>query len=92
MQYCAIAELLPLEARRRQWPISQPKEFSSVLLDNICECDWRQKLNARKGAAYRQLSIEQLHNGITIAQDWIEGADGLVHEAFHRSQQWRRSA
>jgi hypothetical protein len=80
---------LPELAKQRSFPVKYNHCFQRIILDNLFGCCWYEALDRTAGAAYKQLTTEQLQAAITIAESLIEQPDELIHHLNQQSLQWR---
>ena len=77
-----VNEELPAQAKQRQFPVRFNHCFARIILDNLCNCCWYEVIDRSLGAAYKQLSPEQLQKAIAIAQKLqdrkISSANGSI--------------
>ncbi|WP_036487289.1 hypothetical protein [Myxosarcina sp. GI1] len=84
-----INEELPAQAKQRNFPVSLNHCFARIILDNLFNCCWYEVIDRKQGAAYKQLSVEQLEKAIAIAEDIIDKPDSYVRELNRNSLRWR---
>ena len=84
-----INQKLPALAKQRQFPVRFNHCFARIILDNLFDRCWYEALDRHKGAAYKQLSPEQLHQAIAIAQAIIDRPDDYIQELNQNSLRWR---
>lgn len=83
-------ETLPAAGCRRGWPIVEDHCFMRVLLDRLFDDCWYKHLDRRRGAAYRQLTGEQLRRVIAMAEELLaDEGDSLIHD-WNRQSLWVR--
>ena len=80
---------LPGLAKQRQFPVRFNHCFARIILDNLFDRCWYEALDRKKGAAYKQLSEEQLQKAIAIAIAIIERPDSYIQELNQNSLRWR---
>ena len=80
---------LPTLAKQRQFPIRFNHCFARIILDNLFDRCWYEALDRKKGAAYKQLSPEQLQEAIAIAEKIIDRPDDYIEELNQNSLRWR---
>lgn len=80
---------LPALAKQRQFPVRFNHCFARIILDNLFACCWYEALDRKQGAAYKQLSPEQLQQAIAIAQAIIDRPDAYIEELNQNSLRWR---
>ena len=80
---------LPNLAKQRQFPVRFNHCFARIILDNLFGCCWYEAINRNKGAAYKQLSVEQLQKAIEIAEAIINNPDSYIQELNQNSLRWR---
>lgn len=80
---------LPSLAKERQFPVRFNHCFARIILDNLFGCCWYEALNRKQGAAYKQLSTEQLKQAIEIAEAIINNPDTYIEELNQNSLRWR---
>lgn len=84
-----IDKTLPELAKNthRHWPISEDHCFARVVLDNICQDVWYNKISA---PAYQHMSQQQLNEAITLCENIQNGRVDL-HLLNRRSLDWRKA-
>ena len=80
---------LPALAKQRQFPVRFNHCFARIILDNLFDRCWYEALDRKKGAAYKQLSPEQLQKAIAIAETIIARPDTYIQELNQNSLRWR---
>ena len=80
---------LPTLAKQRQFPVRFNHCFARIILDNLFDRCWYEALDRKQGAAYTQLSSEQLQKAIAIAQSIINSPDAHIQELNQNSLRWR---
>lgn len=80
---------LPQQANKRQFPVRFNHCFARIILDNLFGCCWYEKIPRQKGAAYKQLSAEQLQQAIALAEKIINSPDRYIQELNQNSLRWR---
>jgi len=55
---------LPQQAKERQFPVRFNHCFARIILDNLFQRCWYEKIDRKKGAAYKQLSAEELEKAL----------------------------
>ena len=80
---------LPQQAKERQFPVRFNHCFARIILDNLFQCCWYDKLDRQQGAAYKQLSTEQLQQAIALAEQIIASPDRYIRELNQNSLRWR---
>lgn len=80
---------LPALAKQREFPVRLNHCFARIILDNLFSCCWYEALDRQQGAAYKQLSREQLQSAIAIAKTIINRPDDYIGELNQKSLQWR---
>ncbi|WP_036487116.1 hypothetical protein [Myxosarcina sp. GI1] len=84
-----VNEELPAQAKQREFPVSLNHCFARIILDNLFNCCWYEVIDRKQGAAYKQLSSEQLEKAIEIAEDIIDKPDSYVRQLNQNSLRWR---
>ncbi|MGV2829807.1 hypothetical protein [Myxosarcina sp. GI1(2024)] len=84
-----VNEELPAQAKQRDFPVSLNHCFARIILDNLFNCCWYEVIDRASGAAYKQLSAEQLLQAIAIAEDIIDKPDSYIRELNRNSLRWR---
>ena len=84
-----VNQKLPSLAKQRQFPVRFNHCFARIILDNLFGCCWYEAIARSSGAAYKQLSVEQLHQAIAIAQAIIDNPDSYIQELNFNSLRWR---
>lgn len=84
-----IKKELPQLAKQRQFPVRFDHCFARIILDNLFGCCWYKVINRQQGAAYKQLSIEQLKQAIAIAEAIAERPDSYIQQLNLNSLRWR---
>ena len=84
-----VNQKLPVVAKQRQFPVSLNHCFARIILDNLFGCCWYEKIDRKKGAAYKQLSAEQLQKAIEIAETMIDSPDSYIQQLNLNSLRWR---
>jgi len=80
---------LPQQAKERQFPVRFNHCFARIILDNLFQCCWYEKIDRQKGAAYKQLSVAELQGAIAIAEKIISSPDSYIRELNQNSLRWR---
>ena len=80
---------LPAQAQKRQFPVRFNHCFTRIILDNLFNCCWYEALDRQKGAAYKQLSVEQLQQAIDLAEAIINRPDTYIQQLNQNSLRWR---
>jgi hypothetical protein len=80
---------LPSLASQRQFPVRFNHCFARIILDNLFGRCWYEVIDRKKGAAYKQLSAEQLLQAIAIAEAIIDKPDSYIRELNQNSLRWR---
>ncbi|MEL6579768.1 MAG: hypothetical protein AAFQ14_08450 [Cyanobacteria bacterium J06621_12] len=89
-RYLALVnQELPLQAKQRQFPVRLNHCFARIILDNLFHRCWYETIDRKKGAAYKQLSTEQLEQAIAIAENIIAFPDSYIQELNQNSLRWR---
>ena len=83
-------ELLPREARRNHWVVSNDHCFMRILLDHACGGCWYDHLDTRL-RAYKQLTNEQLRLVIELAERMLAEGEATVTALNRQSLRWRAS-
>ena len=55
---------LSQQAKERQFPVRFNHCFARIILDNLFQRCWYEKIDRKKGAAYKQLSAEELEKAL----------------------------
>ena len=82
-------KVLPQIARERQFPVKYNHCFGRIILDNLFGCCWYQVLERKQGAAYKQLTEEQLSRAIALAEAMIDQSNEYIVQLNHNSLRWR---
>ena len=80
---------LPAQAKQRQFPVRFNHCFARIILDNLFQRCWYEAIDRQQGAAYKQLSVEQLYQAIDIAEAIIERPDSYIQQLNQNSLRWR---
>ena len=80
---------LPSLASQRQFPVRFNHCFARIILDNLFGCCWYEAIDRKRGAAYKQLSTEQLKQAIEIAEATIDNPDSYIQQLNQNSLRWR---
>ena len=80
---------LPTQAKQRQFPVRFNHCCARIILDNLFQCCWYEAIDRQQGAAYKQLTAEQLHRAIDIAEKIIERPDTYIQQLNRNSLSWR---
>jgi hypothetical protein len=80
---------LPGLASQRQFPVRFNHCFARIILDNLFGRCWYEVIDRKKGAAYKQLSVEQLQKAIEIAEAIIDRPDTYIEQLNQNSLRWR---
>jgi hypothetical protein len=84
------ANKLPQRASSNNWVIIFDHCFQRVVLDNVFDDCWYNKLDKNSQTpAYKQLDKEQLKQAITIAEDMINNGHSRVKELNNQSLEYR---
>lgn len=81
--------VLPDLAAHRQFPVRFNHCFQRIVLDNLFGRCWYEVLDRRAGAAYKQLTAEQLQEAIAIAQAIVDQPDSYIQLLNQNSLRWR---
>ena len=84
-----INKVLPQIAKERQFPVRYNHCFGRIILDNLFGCCWYEVLERKQGAAYKQLTEEQLSRAIALAEAMIAQPNEYIDELNHNSLRWR---
>lgn len=84
-----VNEELPTQAQTRQFPVRFNHCFARIILDNLFGCCWYKKLDRASGAAYKQLSVNQLQQAIALAEAIISRPDTYIQHLNQNSLRWR---
>ena len=84
-----VNEELPAQAKQRDFPVRFNHCFARIILDNLLGCCWYEKIDRKKGAAYKQLSVEQLQKAIEMAETIIDSPDSYIQQLNQNSLRWR---
>lgn len=76
-------------AKRRQFPVKYNHCFQRIILDNLFGRCWYEVLERKQGAAYKQLSQEQLERAIALCQATITRSDEYIRQLNQNSLRWR---
>ena len=87
-----VGTRLPEQATSRAWPIRFDHCFARVILDHLFGGCWYDHIDRRKGAAYKQLSAQQLERAIELARSIEEGDDERLVKMNQQSLVWRGKA
>jgi hypothetical protein len=82
-------QVLPQLARQRNFPVDQNHCFQRIILDNLFATCWYDVLCRKQGAAYKQLTEEQLEGAIAIAEAIIAQPDSYIYRLNQNSLNWR---
>ncbi|MBD2090776.1 hypothetical protein H6F67_13025 [Microcoleus sp. FACHB-1515] len=82
-------QTLPDLAKQRRFPVRFNHCFQRIILDNLFGGCWYDRLDRKQGAAYRQLTEEQLEQAIAIAEAIIAQPDEYLIELNQNSLRWR---
>ena len=80
---------LPAQAKQRQFPVRFNHCFARIILDNLFQRCWYEAIDRQQGAAYKQLSVEQLYRAIDIAEAMIDRPDSYIQQLNQNSLRWR---
>ena len=80
---------LPAQAKQRQFPVRFNHCFARIILDNLFQCCWYEAIDRKQGAAYKQLTVEQLRRGIDIAENIIDRPNTYIEQLNQNSLRWR---
>ena len=80
---------LPALAKQRQFPVRFNHCFARIILDNLFDRCWYEALDRKKGAAYKQLSLEQIQQAIAIAEAIIDRPSDYIKKLNQNSLRWR---
>jgi hypothetical protein len=80
---------LPELAKQRSFPVRYNHCFQRIILDNLFGRCWYEVLDRKQGPAYKQLTVAQLQQAITLAEAIIERSDQYIHQLNQNSLQWR---
>ena len=80
---------LPSLSKQRQFPVRFNHCFARIVLDNLFARCWYEALDRQQGAAYKQLSTEQLQQAIAIAEAIINRPDTYIQKLNQKSLRWR---
>ena len=84
-----VNQELPQQAKERHFPVRLNHCFARIILDNLFQCCWYEKIDRNKGAAYKQLSVEELQQAIALAEKIINSRDRYIQELNQNSLYWR---
>lgn len=84
-----INKVLPEIARERRFPVRYNHCFGRIILDNLFGCCWYKVLNRQHGAAYKQLTLEQLERAIALAEAIIIQPNEYIVQLNRNSLRWR---
>lgn len=82
-------QILPQLAQERKFPVRHNHCFQRIVLDNIFDCCWYDRLDRKKGAAYRQLDEAQLKQAIELAEAMITEPNEFIDRLNANSRRWR---
>lgn len=80
---------LPQQAKQRDFPVRFNHCFARIILDNLFQCCWYEKLDRQQGAAYKQLSPSELQKAIALANKIVTSPDSYLRELNQNSLRWR---
>ena len=81
-------KILPQLARQHKWVVYYDHCFQRILLDNLFQMCWYDAIEKRP--AYKQLSVEQLQQAITLAKSIEQCGDEYLRQLNTKSLEWRR--
>ncbi|HIK18513.1 MAG TPA: hypothetical protein IGS53_24955 [Leptolyngbyaceae cyanobacterium M33_DOE_097] len=81
---------LPKLANSRNFPVRYNHCFQRIILDNLFGRCWYEVLDRKRGAAYMQLTEEQLERAIALAKQIIEQPDAYLQALNQNSLRWRK--
>lgn len=84
-----VNKKLPTQAKQRNFPVRFNHCFARIILDNLFQRCWYEAIDRQKGAAYKQLSVEQLQRAIELAEAIIDNPDTYIQQLNHNSLRWR---
>ncbi|MBE9045911.1 hypothetical protein IQ255_16120 [Pleurocapsales cyanobacterium LEGE 10410] len=84
-----INQELPALAKQRKFPVRFNHCFARIILDNLFQCCWYEVIDRKKGAAYKQLSVEQLQQAINLAEAIVNNPDAYIQQLNQNSLRWR---
>ncbi len=84
-----INQVLPQIAKERGFPVKFNHCFGRIILDNLFGCCWYEVLDRKQGAAYKQLTEEQLKKAIALAEAMIAQPNEYIVQLNHNSLRWR---
>ncbi|MEM6689434.1 MAG: hypothetical protein AAF664_08415 [Planctomycetota bacterium] len=79
---------LPAKARQSGWELTEDHCFMRVILDQLFKACWYDHLD-RRLTAYKQLTEDQLHRCIEMAEKILEGDVDSLQRWNTQSLQWR---
>lgn len=82
-------KVLPQIAKERGFPVKYNHCFGRIILDNLFGCCWYEVLNRKQGAAYKQLTEEQLERAIALAEAIIARSNEYIVQLNNNSLHWR---
>ena len=82
-------KLLPQIAKQRGFPVRYNHCFGRIILDNLFGCCWYEVLDRKQGAAYKQLTEEQLSKAIALAEAIIARPNEYIVQLNNNSLRWR---
>ena len=84
-----VKQELPRLVKQRNFPVRFDHCFARIILDNLFGCCWYEAIDRKRGAAYKQLSVEQLSEAIEIAEAIINNPDSYIQQLNQNSLRWR---
>ncbi|WP_036483597.1 hypothetical protein [Myxosarcina sp. GI1] len=84
-----VNQELPAQAKQRDFPVRFNHCFARIILDNLFNRCWYEVIDRKRGAAYQQLSAEQLKQAIEIAEAIIHRPDSYIDQLNRNSLRWR---
>ncbi|MGF1538516.1 MAG: hypothetical protein ACFB4J_18805 [Elainellaceae cyanobacterium] len=83
---------LPNLASQRQFPVRFNHCFQRIVLDNLFGRCWYEVLDQKSGAAYKQLTTEQLQAAVAIAEAIVDQPNSYIQQLNQNSLRWRGKA
>lgn len=85
-----VNDELPLQAQSREFPVRLNHCFARIILDNLFERCWYEVIDRKQGAAYKQLTAEQLQQAIALSEAMIANPDTYIQKLNRNSLTWRK--
>jgi hypothetical protein len=80
---------LPRRARREGWVVTADHCFGRIVLDHAVGGRWYDVLDRRRSPAFAQLTDDQLHEAVRLAERMAAEGDPLVRALDAQSLAWR---